>query len=357
MTQYLNFSGNYYRNITKHKITANYENNRTSADAFLLCIKDLPYEELDNLCKEIEQYYRYKENPISLSLEDCYKLTQGQDTQDILCDKEFKQILLSLAYQCIDKGITVGSKLRENSNDSTTSWISHCLYQGETAAVLAKNLGLDSDTARKLGILHDIGRKYIHTLLHTVAGFETLVDEGWTDEAFVCLTHSFIGNPTTHKGGRCCGCDPALPGFYLDEEGNPNWQPSAEKDDVTSFLESYNYNLYDSIINMSDLMATSYGTLAPYDRVADISTRTTPDPQNKNYFKAEFSNLMLHLLEQSGEITVNNIGTLKATSDISDSKMDEIFYSVSALFTDYYNQICRYPTKSLQNKENSSIKQ
>lgn len=357
MTQYLNFSGNYYRNIIKHKVTANYENNRTSADAFLLCIKDLPYEELDNLCKEIELYYRYKENPISLSLEDCYKLTQGQDTLDIQCDKEFKKILLTLAYQCLDKGKTVGSKLRDNSNSSTTSWISHCLYQGETAAVLAKNLGLNPDTARKLGILHDIGRKYVHSLLHTVAGFETLVDEGWIDESFICLTHSFIGNTLTHKGGRCCGCDPALPGFYVDENGNPQWTKSAEKDDVTTLLESYNYNLYDSIINMSDLMATSYGTLSPYDRVLDISTRTTPDPQNRNYFKAEFTNLMLYLLEQSREITTNNIGILKATNDISDSKMDEIFYSTSSLFTDYYNKICRYPTKTITNNETNSKKQ
>ena len=57
MTQYLNFSSNYYKNITKHKITAKYENNNTASDAFLMFIKSLPYEELDNLCSKIEYYY------------------------------------------------------------------------------------------------------------------------------------------------------------------------------------------------------------------------------------------------------------------------------------------------------------
>lgn len=337
MSTLLNFSGEYYRNIVKNKYTASYENNKTAADAFLLCIKDLPYEELDNLCKLIEHYYRFKENPISISLEDCYKLTQGQDTMDIACDKNFKNILLSLAYQCIENGNTIGSKVRDNGKGSTTAWINHCLYQGQAAAAIANSLGLDSDTARKLGILHDIGRKYTHTLMHTIAGFETLIDEGWKDEAFICLTHSFIGNKKTNKGGRCCGCDPAIPGFYLDENGNPQWDKSIDKDDVTKFLDTYNYNIYDSIINMADLMATSYGVISPYDRVTDIATRTTPDPKNRNYFKAEFSNLMFFFLEQAGEI--ENIGTLKATANTSDEKFDQVFYDISVLFTEYYNNI------------------
>lgn len=357
MTQYLNFSSNYYKNITKHKVTAKYENNNTAADAFLLCIKSLPYEELDNLCSKIEYYYRYKENPISISLEDCYKLTQEFDTEDIKCDREFKDILLKLAYDCINQDTTIGSKQRENSTNSTTAWINHCLYQGEAAANIAKSLGLNTDTARKLGILHDIGRKYTHTLMHTVAGFEILSDEGWTDEAFICLTHSFIGNKQTNKGGRCCGCDPALPGFYIDEEGNPKFEASTTKDDVTEFLESYNYNIYDSIINMADLMATSYAILSPYDRVSDIATRSTPDPKNRNYFKAEFSNLMFYFLEQSGEIEPNSIGTLKATKNISDEQLDKIFYDVSSLFTYYFNNISSTKIKEpkhIKVKENSN---
>lgn len=338
MATSLNFSGNYYRNITNHKYTANYENSKYAADAFMLCINSLPYEELDNLCIKIQEYYHSKEAPIFLSLEDCYQLTQGNDTQYVFCNKEFKNTLLALAYKCINERKTVGSKLRENSKSSTTSWLSHCLYQGETAAILAKSQGLNPDTARKLGILHDIGRKYTHTLMHTIAGFETLVDEGWIDEAFICLTHSFIGNKKTNKGGRCCGCDPAVPGFSIDENGNPKWDESIQKDDVTLFLDSYNYNSYDSIINMADLMATSYGIISPYERVTDISTRTTPDPRNRNYFKAEFSNLMLHFLNQAGEI--ENLNEIKATPETSDEHLDRIFYEVSTLFSNYFNTIC-----------------
>lgn len=341
MSTALNFSGNYYRNIANHKYTANYENSRTAADAFILCINSLPYEELDNLCNQIQQYYQSKEEPIFLSLKDCYQLTQGQDTKYVFCDKEFKQTLLSLAYKCIDEGKTVGSKLRENSKSSTTAWLSHCLYQGESAATLAKSLGLNPDTARKLGLLHDIGRKYTHTLMHTIAGFETLVDEGWIDEAYICLTHSFIGNKITKKGGRCCSCDPAIPGFYIDENGNPQLDTSFPKDDITAFLDFYNYNDYDSIINMADLMAASYGITSPYERVSDIATRTTPDPRNRNYFKAEFSNLMLYFLARTKQIEYP--GELKAKPETTEADLEQIFYNVSTLFSDYYNTIS--PTK------------
>ena len=333
----LNFSGNYYKNIANYKRTTNYENTNTAADAFMLCINSLPYDELDNLCIEIQQHYNNQEEPISLSLKDCYELTQGQNTKHIMCNKEFKKTLLSLAYKCISEGKTVGSKLRKNSNSTTTTWLSHCLYEGETAATIAHNLGLNPDTARKLGILHDIGRKYTHTLMHTIAGFETLIDEGWTDEAFICLTHSFIANKTTKQGGRCCSCDPAIPGFYIDENNNPQFDKSFPKDDVTTFLDFYKYNEYDSIINLADLMATSYGTTSPYERVLDIATRTEPDPKNRNYFKVEFSNLMLYFLAKAKEIEYQGEPKIKLT--MTDYEIEEIFYETSNIFANYYNKI------------------
>ena len=77
----------------------------------------------------------------------------------------------------------------------------------------------------------------------------------------------------TFKGGRCANCDPALNGFYIDENGNPNWIEGSIKDDVTEFLENYNYNDYDLIVCMSDLMATAKGITTPYERVNDIATR------------------------------------------------------------------------------------
>ena len=341
MTNILNFSSDYYKQIALSTKSIDYKTNKTAKDAFMLCIKDLPYNEVDNLCKEISKYYCFKNKPQILSQKDCYKLTQGENTPTIECDQDFKRILLNLAYQCINAGKTIGSRKRNNGN-STTSWISHCLHQGQTAATLAKSQNLDPDTAKKLGILHDIGRKYTHTLLHTVAGFEKLIDEGWIEEAFICLTHSFLGNKNqnnTFIGGRCCGCDPAVPGFYVDENGNPRWNDIATKDDITFFLETYQYNSYDLIINMSDLIATSNGPTTPYYRVTDIATRTEPDPTNRNYFKAEFSNLMLHFLQKAGEIEPDSIGKLKANTKTSDEQMDSIFHDVSELFTDYYNSI------------------
>ena len=354
MTNILNFSSEKYRKKALSKKIIHYKTTKTAKDAFMLCIKNLPYEEIDNLCKEIEIFYKFQNNSITLSQEECYQLTQGKDTSTIKYDAKFKNILLNLAYQCIEDAKTIGSKKHPNGN-STTSWINHCLYQGQVAEILAKSQGLNSDTAKKLGILHDIGRKYTHTLLHTIAGFEYLIDEGWEEEAYICLTHSFLGtkkdNTNIFQGGRCCSCDPAIPGFYIEENSSPAWQQFTKKDDISFFLESYIYNPYDLIINMADLMTTSKGPTTPYNRIIDIATRTAPDPINRKYFKAEFCNLMLYFLENAKELEPGLVGKIKATTTTTDDQIDTLLKNISELFIHYYNNISNQQlNKNIQQK-------
>ena len=336
----LNFSSTYYKNKAKAPRYINYQNHRTASDAFMLCIKDLPKEELDNLCQKLKEYYANTDDPIYLNLETCYALTQGENTPYLKCDKNVKHTILSVAFSLAHENKTMGSK--ENNHGSTTAWINHVLYHAEASSQLAKQAQLDPDTAMKLGILHDIGRKFTHTFLHTIAGFEYLQDNGWYEESFACLTHSFLSDVDQNnirRGNRSANCEPAAKGFHVDQNGNACWTKNIEKDDIHQFLDGYLYNQYDQILNVADLMATSTGITTPYNRVTDIATRKPIDPKNRKFFLASFCNTMLEILQQSGEIEQTPNLKIKATPNISLEEMDQIFFDISNQFTDFYNKI------------------
>ena len=167
--------------------------------------------------------------PINLSIEDCFKLTQNIDTINIQATKSTMKIIEKLVFKCLNKGINLGNRTISDGKINTSSWINHSLYAGECCAVLADKLGLDSYTAKVLGILHDYGRKFNHSFCHVIYGYEKLVDLGWNNEAIACLTHSFVNN------GRCANNDAAVPGFFVDSNGSPKWKPGTIKDDVTLF--------------------------------------------------------------------------------------------------------------------------
>ena len=93
----------------------------------------------------------------------------------------------------------------------------------------------------KLGILHDVGRKKDHSFMHTVKGFEYLMDQGLTNEAFCALTHSFSPSlkDGINIGNRCATGDPPIDGFYVNEKGEGVFVKDAILDDVTYFLANY----------------------------------------------------------------------------------------------------------------------
>lgn len=329
MINILNFSSQRYKNHAMHHRTK-YENQLTSTNAFMLCLKDLPFEDLDNLCNLLQNYYNSKNIPISL--EACYQITQSYNS------KETEKTILSLAYELVHSGKTLGTKERENGEGPSSLWLNHILIEAEVAENLAKKQGLDTDTAKKLAILHDIGRKFTHTPLHTIAGFEYLVDEGYYDEAFICLTHSFLCNKNK-KGEKCATCEPVVNGFFIDENGNPQLLLNAQKDDILTFLEKYRYSAYDSIINLADLMSSSKNVLSPYDRVKEIEERKPLDDINKNFFKLTLCNNMLAYLKNSQESNEETPTEIKYSSQYSDKDIDKIFYDISLLFTDFYERI------------------
>lgn len=308
----LNFNSDKYK-----KLALNIKLDETKihqpADAFLLMINGYDYDSLDNLCTLLchrdyldeEKNYEY--------------------TQDLNLNQNYKNLILEQAYKCINLGHPLGSKLINNGKNFNTEWIGHCLNASIVSANLANMLGLDENIARTLGLLHDYGRKQNHTIKHTILGFESLVDKNWNNEAIACLTHSFV------NGGRCSNNEPAIEGFYIDEFGNPKLDANIEKDDITLFLENYQYTKYDIILNIADLMATSNIITSPYERIKDISKRKKIDLKNRTYFLVSITNTLIDFLKQTNHLD-NDFPNLKLTQNTNLSEIENIFKEVSNYF-------------------------
>lgn len=315
------------------------KSNHSVGEAFMLLIKDVSKEDLSNLTEMIKEHFTLED----LSLDDCYNLTQGKSTKGIEVNEELKSTMVNLAYECIENGKSLGEKTINDGKINTSSWMSHVLYEGKLAKELALKLGIDETTAQIQGILHDYGRKVTHSFEHVTRGYEKLVDEGWEQEAVSALTHSFL------NGGRCASNEQAEEGFYIDENGNPAWKEGTEKDDITLFLENYEYSKYDDILNIADLMATSNGIVSPYDRIQDIATRRKLDPTNRGYFLAEFTNKLVEVLKETGAELPENMQTeLKATPDVNIEELNEKFKSVSDIFYNFYKENISLDSKKNQ---------
>lgn len=291
-------------------------------EAFMLLINGVEKENLNNLCKELSKYYP------DLTEEECYELTQGKGKIFENNSSVVSSVIFNCANDCLSQGKHMGSNEIAGGKINTSSWISHSIYEAQVAGKLAQMMGLDKDKAMTLAILHDFGRKKVHTFEHVTQGFDDLVKLGWEDEAIATLTHSFI------NGGRCANCDPAEEGFYLDENGEPRWESEDCKDNVAKFLELYSYDDYDDILNVADLMATDRGIVSPAERVADVATRKTPDSKNRNYFLCEFINKMNGMLLKIGEISEFQ----EIDARLGDEKIKELFEETSSKFFDVYRE-------------------
>ncbi len=330
----LDFTSEVYKEKALSINNVNYNNNITSADAFFIVLAGLDYETIDNLCEAVKNI---------LAFQDSKKIYEFIQTGN--CNIEFRQIVLDTAYELIHSNINLGNKI-VNEKYNASAWIAHSLYEGEVASTLASKMNLDEDTAKKLGILHDIGRKFDHTFMHVIKGYEYLLMKGLKDEAICSLTHSFLSIPYDNelKGNRCANCDPSCEGFYIDELGNGLFKEEKYKDDITLFLEKYNYNEYDVILNISDLMAMSSGIVSPYDRVDDVYTRKTPDPINSSFFKVCFINtlrrVMYSITNDDKYIEIYNI------NEVSD--IENLFINTSNEFMQIYNNLIKNNSKVIK---------
>ena len=297
----------------------------SGAAAFAMLLKGIPQAVLENLLRHMEKAFP------TLTQAECYALTQGQSIPGKAnADDESFYRIRSIALECLRAGQLLGTSVIDCA--ITPALVGHCLFVGEACRVLAGVLGLDADRAMAIGTLHDYGRRADGTLGHVLRGFELLSDAGWMQESLGCLTHSFLG------GGRCASNEMAEKGFYVDEAGNPCWEPDAVRDHITEFLSVYSYTDYDRILNLADLMATSYGIVSPAERIKDIATRRTIDPVNRGYFLASLTNC-LREYTAGMDGAENTQPKLYAAAGISLKEIEDAFQAASDLFWEAYCRV------------------
>ena len=130
-------------------------------------------------------------------------------------------------------------------------WIRHSRCVGNTAGVIAEQLGLDVDKAKTLGYIHDIGKAIGDFSRHVINGYNYLKELGYDEEyANVCLVHSYLNNDMICTAG----------GVGKDEG------VSAE------MIVKHEYTIYEKIINLCDLMCTDK-TVTLEKRLIDILVR------------------------------------------------------------------------------------
>ncbi len=281
-------------------------------DAFLVLIKDLPKEQLDILCKEIS-------SNLNINEDDAYSLTQQIDNNN------HSKEILNCAYKLIKNNIYFGSEKTEDNRFNKSSWLSHSFNNAIVCYNLAKALNLNCNTAFTYGLLHDYGRKYSHTFDHVIKGFEKLIDLGLENEAKACITHSFINS------GRYSNNEVPEDDFVYDgkkEIANNN------SDEIVYVLNGSIYTPYDDILNIADLMATSYGIVSPLDRINDIASRrpNIDNAPNRKYFLLSYCNLLKKTISKMG-IDLN-IQEPNQNDDLNTIK--DYFERVSNIFYENY---------------------
>lgn len=136
----------------------------------------------------------------------------------------------------------------------TIGYVTHSRYVGDLAGMIAADMGLDCEYATVLGYLHDIGRR-IDPGNHMYAGYRYLIEHGYEQYPFICLTHSFLNNDVE------CICGRLL---------SPESDGYAE---VKAFAEAHENTDYDRIIQTCDLLWLHTGGTTLEARIDDIEAR------------------------------------------------------------------------------------
>lgn len=308
-----------------------YVDRHSVIDAFFLLIENAEPGDLSNVCELIQRHY----HSMQLSIKECYDLTQGIGAKNLVLTDDVKHVIYDCAYKCLEIGKHLGNRTIMEGKINTSDWMAHCLLEGKLAGELAAKMQLDVARAQKLGILHDYGRKISQDNNHITRGYEELSDKGWNDEAIACLSHSFLA------GNRCAWNDSPEDGFFVDDDGVPQWEVGTQKDDLTIFLENYEFSVYDDILNIADLMATSAAIVSPAERIADIATRRKKfDPRNRLYFLAELCNKLIDMLRNiGGKIPEDMLEKVKAKKGVTLEEITVKFERASELFFEQYQKI------------------
>ncbi len=289
--------------------------NISNEDAFLALIHGLSKEKIDNLCNRLKDL-------LAISFEEAYSITQKMK------DNKYASKILKIAIDIISDGDNIGTEIINGHNSS--SYISHSIREAILSFEFATMLKLDGKYAFNYGLLHDYGRKYVHSFEHVIKGFEALVDMGYESESKACLIHSFI------NASRNCLMEVADSSFYLDENNKEKYSDLSKIDDLCLVLDNTNYTDYDRILNIADLMATSSGIVSSKDRIKDILTRRNnlEEAPNWKYFLVSYYNLIVYI---TNKLNLNN-DYIEVDMNISLEKIKEIIFDISDEFYNIYKE-------------------
>ncbi|MEG1705606.1 MAG: HD domain-containing protein, partial [Clostridia bacterium] len=144
-------------------------------------------------------------------------------------------------------------KILDNAREKTPDdyWIDHSICVGNSAAIIAEKLNLDSEYAKTLGYIHDIGKSVGEFKYHVMNGYNYLKQLGYSEDYYnICLTHSYLNNDIYCTAG-------GIPSDILFR---------------TEFIKNHEYTIYEKIINICDLMCTNKN-LTVDKRLIDIIIR------------------------------------------------------------------------------------
>ena len=137
-----------------------------------------------------------------------------------------------------EKALELLDEARGKAKDD--HWIEHSICVGNTAEIIAKKLNLDSEKAKTLGYIHDIGKRNGYgkgIIPHGIGGYEYIISLGYDEEyANVCLTHSYLNNDINCVAGGI----PSKDRYKYDFE--------------KQFIENHSYTIYEKIISLCDLV-------------------------------------------------------------------------------------------------------
>lgn len=153
--------------------------------------------------------------------------------------------------------------LREGERMNPGAWGDHSRVAGLCAQRIAEAAGMDSEKARVLGMLHDIGRREgVHGIRHAVDGYNFMMSKGYYQVARICMTHSFAIK----------AIESALGALDINE---------AEMAFMIDYLEKCEYDDYDLLMQVCDAIALAEGPTDMQTRMNDVKRRYGQYPKNK----------------------------------------------------------------------------
>lgn len=120
----------------------------------------------------------------------------------------------------------------------SADWWKHSHNVALVAETLGKKLNLDSEKCYVMGLLHDIGKGNVgNNIRHSVVGYKIMKENNIDEEiARIAITHLFILQDGSHLKRQ----------YKIFEKGEQKF--------IENYLKNIEYNDYDKLLQISDLM-------------------------------------------------------------------------------------------------------